>query len=405
MSEQIVIDYAAPFADTHGMAVQSRNLLKILDNLGDCKVFGFQPQNINSRMGQEEVKMLMRLNTKPPRVPDVMIHYVLPPMLQPRPDCYNIAVVSWETTKLPCRDINLNNGMPPERNNWGKQLQSVDEVWTFSTNAANAIKRSGFRKKITIIPGPIDTEFWDPKAPKLERGIVGVTHDNRGGPLENKFVVGYIADWNERKDLDAFISCTLLALPPADSVVVLKTKDYIGKQRVSDLADQLKKRLIINQLPPMVIIDEDLSPEETRGLMQSFNVYASTSRGEGLNLPALQAMSLGKQVVLPAHSAHVDYVEHGKNGNLIPVNLEICRTMVKNPWYQNDQVWGKVNEVQYLKCIQALHKQWKEGKLQSNSAGRKTIVNKYSVEVCTNLIESRLNEIRNGVGDPGVSPD
>lgn len=395
------IDYIGPVTDGHGMSVQSRNLLKLVSTMADVKVIGFNPEAITSRLSKDEITLLMKLSSKPDRVPDVMIHYILPPLMRARADCYNICVMSWETTKIPSRDINLGNGADPASNNWAKQLKTVDEVWTFCNSSSDAIKRSGFKGKVTIIPGPIDTDFWTPYAETIGKGIIGVTHDNRGNKIEDKFVVGYVADWNERKDIDAFISCTLLALPPANSVVVLKSRDYLGKQKISDIARKLKDRLLIPQLPQLVIIDEDLSPEEMRGLFQSFDVYACTSRGEGLNLPALQAMSMCKHVVLPAHSAHTDYIEQGRNGDLIATNLEICRTMVKNPWYQNDQVWGKVNEVQYLQCIQKLHKTWAAGKLKKNDEARKTVVNKYSVESCTKLISSRLNAIRAGVGDQG----
>jgi hypothetical protein len=72
--------------------------------------------------------------------------------------------------------------------------------------------------------------------------------------------------------------------------------------------------------------------------------------------------------------------------------------MVKNPWYQNDQVWGKINEVHYLQALQGLHKLWAKGKLETNDAARKTVVDKYSIKECKSTISSRFSAIRNGMG-------
>lgn len=405
MSNLIKVDFVGPVAEGHGMGVQCRNLIRVLKGECDLKVFGFNPQTISGRLSSNEITYLMQSSAGAERVPDISIQYVLPPMFQPRSDAYNIGVISWETSKLPCRDIDLRNGIHPVINNWVKQIDRMDEIWTFSENAAGAIRKSGYKKPVIVIPGPIDTDFWSPSAPKIDRGIVGVTVDHRGQPINDKFVVGYVADWNERKDIETFIACTSLALPPQNSVIVLKTKNYITQEKPSELVATIKRRLIIDNLPPIVVIDEDLTPEDERGLLQTFHVYACTSRGEGLNLPALEAMSMAKPVVLPAHSAHLDYIEQGKNGNLIGVNLEICRTAVKNPWYQNDQVWGKVNEVQYLQCLQSLHREWAEGRLKANNAGRKTVESRYSDKVCAASINNRLKAIRDGLAPQRIEAD
>lgn len=401
----IKVDYIAPVSQSHALAIHSRRIIKLLDQQADVRVVGFNPQEINNRISQEEIQLLMRLSTKAERAPDVRIFHSLPVAYMPDPSCYNIGILSWETSKIPCRDLDLRNGAPPQLNNWATQIQKMDEMWTFSVNGREAIKKSGFNKKITIIPGPIDTDFFSPEEDIHTLPIMGVTVDKKGRNIVDKFVVGYVADWNERKDLETFISVTSLALPPDDSVIVLKTKDYIGNQDLREVVETIKNRLLVSKLPPIAIVDQDLSPEEMRSLINSFDVYASTSRGEGLNLPVLEAMALEKNIVAPAHSAHLDYMEQGKNANLIGVNLEICRTSVKNPWYFNDQVWGKVNEVQYLQCLQHLHKQWKSGTLEPNKAGRKTVVNKYSNKACENALRSVFKGMQSRVDSNGQSSD
>jgi hypothetical protein len=73
--------------------------------------------------------------------------------------------------------------------------------------------------------------------------------------------------------------------------------------------------------------------------------------------------------------------------------LEICRTAVKNPWYQNDQLWGKIDEVSYVNTVSDLFKQWKEGKLNKNTEGRKTVEKAYSQRVFRERVQARLKEI------------
>lgn len=385
----IKVDFIASLSEPFGMCQHARSILAMLDKVSDVATFGFDPSKITNRISQDEILLLMNTANKPARVPDVTIQFVLPPSYQPRPDAYNIGILSWETSKLPNRTIDFGNGLNPALNDWVSQCKKMDEIWTFSMASAEALKKAGV-SSVHIIPGPIDVDLWNPDAPIIKSGVAGIQYDSNGNIVKDKFRIGYIADWNERKDIETFISCTSIALPAVNSTIILKSHDYISGLNLKDAVKLLKNRLIIQPLPEIVLIDQDLSPSDMVGLMQTFDAYACTSKGEGLNLPLLQAMALGKTVVAPNHTAHSDYIKHGENGWLISAYPELVRTMVRNPWYQNDQIWGKINEIEYIQTLQNIHRQWAAGKSLFNAAARQTVVERYSKSKCEEFLNKRF---------------
>lgn len=401
------VDLIASMTNPSGNSCHARNIAKVLEPICDLNLPLFAPNELTDAMSNDDVTFIMS-HTRGPRSADIVLHYTLPPRWEPASDSYNIGIISWETSKIPDKDINLNDGRAPVLNNWATQCNKMDEIWTFSTTAEGAMKNAGVTVPIHVYVGPIDTDFWSPDAPVPDRGVLGITHDHRGNPLDNKFVVGYMADWNERKDIDTFVSCCLVALPPADSVVLLKSHNYMSQENVRDMCRALKDRMVMYNLPPLVVVDEMMKEEDVRGLLQCMDVYVSTSRGEGLNLPALQAMSMEKPVIAGSHSAHVDYMD-GKNAVLLPVNLEVARTMIKNPWYQNDQIWGKINEVALVQSLQELHKRWKSGEKRKLicADARSTVVKNHSYNAIRPRIKKRLQQIatRSRVGAPRRSED
>jgi glycosyltransferase involved in cell wall biosynthesis len=63
-----------------------------------------------------------------------------------------------------------------------------------------------------------------------------------------------------------------------------------------------------NQAAPVLYIEGILSPIDMPRLYTSATHYISTSRGEGFDLPMLEAGVSGLQLIAPRHSAYLDYL-------------------------------------------------------------------------------------------------
>ncbi len=386
------VDLYSTLNDPSGPGTYAKNLAKVLSEVSDLNI-----KNINLSESRPNLTvadyLLITQNIKPDRLPDVAIHAILPPLINRIEGAYNIAVLSWETSKLPDKDYFIPGGLPPEKNNWVKQLNLMDEVWCTSKHTLEVLKKSGFKKKATLFGGYIDTDFWTKDCPDLEQGLINVTHDVKGERCNKKFTIGYIADFNERKDIERFISLSCLALPADETNIVLLGRDVVTKHDMSVLIKTFKDRLTVPKLAPVISLTSFYNDEEVRGIIKTFDLYVSTSRGEGFNLPLLQALSMEKQCLVPAHTAHIDYVTHKKNGYLYNGSTDVVRTSNKNPWYHNDQVWGSINEIEYIVSLQSLFKEYKAGKLNDNEEGRKTVVNMYGKEAIKKRIQKCFSEI------------
>ena len=74
---------------------------------------------------------------------------------------------------------------------------------------------------------------------------------------------------------------------------------------------------IANNDSRLLFIDEQLSTEEIRGLMQCADCYVSLHRSEGLGLGMAESMYLGKPVIATAYSGNLEFM-NAQTACLIP---------------------------------------------------------------------------------------
>lgn len=332
---------------------------------------------------------------KSPRKADVTIHNLLPPLINPNPNTKNIAILNWYTSRLPDSDVQINQGLPPEKNNWVKQLALMDEVWCVSKFTMDvASKYPELKSKLKLIGGCIDTDFWNPdkiNSDDIPDGIIGITHSEKGEELEEKFVVCGIADFNEKSDLERLVTLTCLALPPAKAVLALVGKDLLNNGSLVDIIKHFKSRLTTPASLPVVVLEQNYNDAQLRGIISKASVFVSTSRGEGFNIHAAQAMSLGKHVILPGYSSNTELMKNNKCGDLYGGTVEVVRTMNKNPWLNNNQVWGSINELEYIKILQKNYEDFVKNGVKFNENGRKSIEERYGLTAFRTRANSLLS--------------
>lgn len=332
---------------------------------------------------------------KPNRVPDVNIFVDYPVNWGPSPSSKNIGIMAWPTTRLSSRPINVpNSGINPHRYNFVSVCNSMDEVWVFGQFAQKTCETSGVKKPIKVIRPLVNCNQWSPNANETTRGILNVTNTDTGKEIpksERKFVVGTVLEWTRRHNIEAFISTTMVGLPHDKGIVVIKVNRppnvdvNASRAEATDYISKIKTSLKVPLLPPIVFIDDLMTEEDLRGLIKTFDLYISTSRGEGVDYHALYAMAMGKPVIAPNHTWYSESLKTGVNSILVPAVPEIVR-MADEPWLQGDQAWGTVDEIELVKTIRALYETWESNghdlsKIPITSNARGEITGNYDTHI------------------------
>lgn len=243
----------------------------------------------------------------------------------------------------------------------GKNFQGawLKDVWLviFWTQFALDESRAGnYDGEGMVIPLGVDREVYQP-IPKQEARL------RRGLPREfdNAFIVGsvnrnqprkrwdltirYFANWiHKQKITDAWLY--LHVAPTGDmGINVEQLTSYYG----------IHDRVLIMETKPWYGVSE----QEMSDTYNSFDIYISTTQGEGFGLPALEAMACGVPCVLPDWSAFGDWAKRG--AWLVP-----CKTTAIGPPYVN-VIGGIPDETAFVMAMNRLYAD-KNGRTQNATA-------------------------------------
>ncbi len=186
-------------------------------------------------------------------------------------------------------------------------LRRADRVLTVSESVAAEIRHRfpQAARKVAAIPNGIEAELFQPKPAGAPRTAV---HARLG--LDGSYVL-YLGALMARKNLEVAIrgfGQTLEKLAAAGSPEAPKLV-LAGMSRSDDYAAGL--RALAEQVAPgAVCFTGFISDEECVALLQHARVFLAPSRGEGFDLPALEAMSCGVPVLasdIPVHRELLGY--------------------------------------------------------------------------------------------------
>lgn len=139
-------------------------------------------------------------------------------------------------------------------------------------------------KYINIIPLGVDSSIFHPYGPTF------------GIPEKRSTTFLWIGGLIPRKGLDVLLKAYLKTFRSTDDVMlVIKT---VGQNSVypSDLPAELVRAFHDRKAPPIQVITQDLSEIQLAALYRTATAFISPYRGEGFNLPVLEAMACGTLV-------------------------------------------------------------------------------------------------------------
>jgi glycosyltransferase involved in cell wall biosynthesis len=270
-----------------------------------------------------------------PHTAAVKIWHETPEFYAPSPAQFNIAMLAWETDRIPSTDV------PDARHNWVKQLNKMQLVWTFCRSAKKAMETSGVTTPIEVIPHPIDPGFFNPE--------IGVSKPLLGPdrlPLpEDSFKFLSVFQWVPRKDPMRLLLAYLTEFKPEDrAILILRT--FLAQTDVDEVARSVAKIrqgiLLPHPHPRILLVPGILEDREMGQLYRGADCYVTASKGEGFDLPTHEALACGLPVIVPKHTAYKDHVTENV-GYFVKSYPEPVHGQPWAKWYHGDQTWNCVD--------------------------------------------------------------
>lgn len=127
---------------------------------------------------------------------------------------------------------------------------------------------------------------------------------------KKKFLFGYVGDIIFRKNIEGTIKAFIEAFKN-NTEVALVIKTYPSRsEHLKNIIVSMKREMNV-KYPSIYIIDKMLTENELSYFYEKINVFVSTTRGEGFFLPMYEAISHGKVVIAPDHTAIKDFIKEG----------------------------------------------------------------------------------------------
>lgn len=205
-------------------------------------------------------------------------------------DGKKIAYNVWETTRY--------------QDDFFQRLDTFDQVWVPSKWQRNCLIEQGmFPSKVKVVPEGVDTTTYRPKNTVISK------------PSNRPFRFLLVGRWDYRKSTKEIIETFIKTFSEDENVELLVNIDnpfaYDGMNSTEERFD----RYGLNH--PKVKILHHLSKEQYIDTLQSSDVFVSCARGEGWNLPLIEAMATGVPSIYTNWGAQLEFAE----GRGIPVDI------------------------------------------------------------------------------------
>lgn len=280
--------YIAPVRDFSGYAAAARGYINALHRAGaDLVVRAIRYDRADSGSEYQPTELERSLLLKPLDNIDVVIQHTTPNELRPVPGKINIAVVAWETNRIP--------------EYWVKKLNQFDAVMTFCQTSVDAFVDSGVTVPVTKIPHTFDIPSYT-----LD-DVEKMQSEKEPEFFKDRFVFYNISQLSTKKGIDVLLRSYLTEFHGKDKdKVLLILKTYIDmanrgseRQRIQSFVAGVKNalRLPADGYPPIMVISNTLTDKQLKKVHKTGDCYVCSSRAEGWCIPAFEALAYGKKLI------------------------------------------------------------------------------------------------------------
>lgn len=187
-----------------------------------------------------------------------------------------LALLAWEESHLPPATVDLLNGR-------------FDGVLAQVRSVQKSLVDSGVWKPSALTGLPVDLAPYE--------GVCG-----REGPAKTFL---HVSSCFPRKGVDVLLEAWARAFSDADDVTLV-IKTFPNPHNDVEVQVAALRRLH-PRLAPIKVISKDMETADLVALFRSSDVMVLPTRGEGYNLPAMEALAAGLPLIVTGHGGHMDF--------------------------------------------------------------------------------------------------
>jgi GT2 family glycosyltransferase len=186
------------------------------------------------------------------------------------------------------------DGFPAE---WVKNGNEMDEVWVPSAFNRDGFVASGLKKPVRVMPLGVDIDHFHPAI----KAFPNPTGD---------FVFLASFEWGERKRADMILKVFNQTFRRTDPVVLVCKVLNVNKP--TNVGRQIEALGLSAAGGRIAFLHNKEFPYHQLGaLYRSADCYVSASRGEGWDMPLMEAMACGLPSIATDWGAHTEFVHEG----------------------------------------------------------------------------------------------
>lgn len=270
--------WKGPVQKASGLGIASREYAKALKR-----------QGVDVRVGASEKSSYRDEKTKKR---NVLIYHHLPTTInfEKERKQFDLIILNtvWETTRIP--------------KSWMRVMNKFDAVLVPSIQNKQAMRNSGVKVPVFLVPHGVHTSKYNPVNKKL--------------PLQQakgRFVFVSVFGFQHRKNPETLLRAYWEQFSSTDkALLVIKTNGYAPsedeawiKNRVSRYKKQLGLR---KSTAPVVILGRRLNDKQMTGIYTLGHAFVLPTRGEGVGLPFLESLASGVPVITTGWGGHMDFL-------------------------------------------------------------------------------------------------
>lgn len=229
---------------------------------------------------------------------EIHLHFCMPHQVRNTPGLRNVNYTMFEADRIP--EI------------WVEKSKQCDLIIVpVESSRQSWVLSSVPEEKVAVCPLGVDASVFAP-------GVLPLELNGQSGRKPEQYRVRFlnVSDAIERKNLLGLLRAWLIATNERDDAALLLKPGFHARGsrarfflRLKELEAAVGKSL--QNAAPVFWITGFLPPAAMPSLYAAATHYISMSRGEGFDLPMLEAGVSGLQLIAPRHTAYLDYLHDG----------------------------------------------------------------------------------------------
>ncbi|KZE69018.1 glycosyl transferase family 1 [Fictibacillus phosphorivorans] len=323
--------WRGPVLDATGYGTASREYALALDRQGiDVKIETYTWNFPYHMQDEKKKKRLQQLIEKPitNQKQKILIYHSPPAVISKKEKAdFDFCILNtvWETNRIP--------------DTWLPILSTYDAVSVPCTHNVDALKISGVRIPIFLVPHGADTKMFNP--------------DNHRIMLneKTKFVFVSIFDFQHRKNPESLLRAYWEEFTVHDRVLLLIKTYGSSRKKIRKAIMDYKRKLGFSDTAPIYLMTGICSEAELKGMYTAANAFVLPTRGEGVGLPFIEALSSGIPVIATGWGGQMDFlsthnsflIDYELMNPSISMNSDHAISTIYREFEKNGQLWAEAD--------------------------------------------------------------